>query len=112
MGIASFAGLQGRERACAPGPGPTPRRSVAEPGGPPLCPPARNDYRRWAELVAGGLDPTLMPAIESGVSVVAYALATPEMSAGDLLRIGGNGVDPLVVAYAFCTLCSDWRMDG
>lgn len=64
----------------------------------PLCPPGRSDYRRWAELVALGLDPTNMPPIERGVSVVADALAP---SASDLLRIGGNGVDPIVVAYAF-----------
>lgn len=64
----------------------------------PLCPPGRDDYGTWARLAAGGLDATLFPAIESGVSVVADALAP---SASDLLRIGGNGVDPLVVADAF-----------
>lgn len=98
--------------------------------GDPLCPPGRPifddelatyarrnrtslaDVRRriagsaealgqWARLAAGGLDPTLMPAVEPGVSVVADALAP---SASDLLRIGGNGVDPLVAAHAFRTL--------
>src|SRR5690606_13490450 len=53
----------------------------------PMFPPGRTDYRRWAELVAGGLDPTLMPAIESGDAVVAPRNAAP---ASDLLRIGGN----------------------
>ena len=57
--------------------------------------------RQWAALAAGGLDPTLMPTVEPGVSVVADAMAPPS---SDLLRIGGNGVDPLVAAHAFRTL--------
>lgn len=65
----------------------------------PMFPPGRNDYRRWAELVALGLDPSEMPAIESGVSVVADGMA-----ASDLLRIGGNGIVPLAAALAFYEL--------
>lgn len=65
-----------------------------------LFPPARDDYRRWAQLVAGDLEPTLMPAIESGVSVVADGMASP----ADLLRLGGNGVVPLCAAWAFINL--------
>lgn len=102
LGEPSSEGREGRERAGAPAEGPAPRGPVGEPSGPrlrvPLVPPGRDDYRRWAALAAQGLDPTLFPAIESGVSVVADALAP---SASDLLRIGGNGVDPLVVCYAF-----------
>lgn len=64
----------------------------------PLCPPGRDDYGAWARLAAQGLDTTYFPAIESGLSVVADAVSP---SASDLLRIGGNGVDPLVVADAF-----------
>lgn len=76
----------------------------------PLFPPGRTDYRRWAGLVAGGLDPTLMPAIESGLSVVAHGMAPP----ADLLRIGGNGVVPLQAAWAFLQLfcCLMEPMEG
>jgi hypothetical protein len=41
-----------------------------------------------------------MPAIESGVSVVADGMA----SSSDLLRLGGNGVNPLCAAWAFLNL--------
>lgn len=94
------AGQQRHQSApCQPGnTGPTP-----ECGGDvdrPLFPPGRTDYRRWAELAAGGLDPSLLPAIESGVSVVADGMA----SASDLLRLGGNGVVPATAAWAFLNL--------
>jgi DNA (cytosine-5)-methyltransferase 1 len=65
-----------------------------------IFPPGRTDYRRWAEFIAGGLDPSNMPAIESGVSVLADGMA----SSADLLRFGGNGVVPLCAAYAFLHL--------
>ena len=65
-----------------------------------IFPPGRTDYRRWAELIANGLDPTCLPAIESGVSVVADGMAAP----ADLLRLGGNGVVPLQAAWAFLQL--------
>jgi hypothetical protein len=41
-----------------------------------------------------------MPSIESGVSVVADGMA----SSADLLRLGGNGVNPLCAAWAFLSL--------
>lgn len=65
-----------------------------------IFPPGRNDYRRWADLVVAGLDPTNMPPIESGVSVVADGMASP----ADLLRLGGNGVVPVQAAIAFLQL--------
>lgn len=76
----------------------------------PLYPPHRTDYRRWAELAALGLDATMLPAIESGVSVVADGLA----SSADLLRLGGNGVCPLTAAWAFVNLacCHLFRVEG
>jgi len=66
----------------------------------PLWPPARDDYFKWAELAARGLDPTLFPAIESSVSVVADGLAP----SSDLLRIGGEGVVTAQAAWAFLCL--------
>lgn len=101
LGSPSRAGREGRERAGASLKGQAARGSVGESGGAfvrPLCPPGRDDYAAWARLAAQGLDTTCFPAIESGVSVVADEMAP---SASDLLRIGGNGVDPLVVADAF-----------
>lgn len=76
----------------------------------PIYPPHRTDYRRWAELAALGLDATMFPAIESGVSVVADGLA----SSADLLRLGGNGVCPLTAAWAFLNLacCELFGMEG
>lgn len=97
---------------------------------PPLCPPGRPIFddelaafigrdsttlgalrgriagsaeamRQWMELARGGLDPTLMPAVEPGVPMVAHASAEPLFHHADLLRIGGNGVDVLVYADAF-----------
>lgn len=130
LGEPSRTGREGGERAGPHGAGAAPRGPTGEPGGAfihPLVPPGRPIFdlemaryagrdgttlgavleriagsaaalRQWAGLAAGGLDPTLMPAVEPGVPVVADALAA---SAGDLLRVGGNGVDPLVVADAF-----------
>lgn len=65
--------------------------------------------RQWAGLAADGLDPTLMPAVESGVSMVADGVAVAWGNA-DLLRIGGNGVCPLAVADAFCALWKEHVM--
>lgn len=72
----------------------------------PLHAPARNDWRAW-ELVAR-LDPSRMPAIESGVSVVADGLA---IANSDILRLGGNGVDSLEAATAVGLLL-DRRTDS
>lgn len=74
----------------------------------PIFPPGRDDFRRWAELAAGGLDPSFMPAIESGVPVVADGMA----SSSDLLRLGGNGVDPVCAAWAFINLFACLMEDG
>lgn len=76
------------------------RERSAPADGYPVFPPGRTCFERWARLVAGGLDPSLMPAIESGVSVVADGLASP----ADVLRLGGNGVVPLQAAWAFLQL--------
>ncbi len=73
-----------------------------------LYPPGRNEYDKWDQVAK--LDPSAMPAIESGVPVVADGLA---FSNADLLRIGGNGVDPLVAALACRILFGrvfDWKV--
>ena len=62
--------------------------------------------RAWTELFVAGLDPSNAVAVEPDISVVVDEMA---YSASDLLRIGGNGVDPLVAAYAFATLFSCLR---
>lgn len=72
----------------------------------PMFPPGRNDYRRWAALVAGGLDPACMPAIERGVQHVAHGVP---FSAADLLRLSGNSVVPLAAGAAFAILFRGWR---
>lgn len=66
---------------------------------------AAADYRRWAELVVGGLDPALMPPDGSRFSTLAYGLAVART---DLLRLGGNGVVPLAAAVAFVEAL--WRL--
>lgn len=77
----------------------TARRSIAQSGRDiPMFPPARNDYRRWAELVAGGLDPALMPCAERGLQHVVDG--TP-FSRADVLRLSGNSIVPLAAACAF-----------
>ena len=60
--------------------------------------PARNDYRSWA--VIAKVEPSRMPCVESGVRGMAHGMA----ARADKLRSIGNGVDPLVAAYAFVTL--------
>lgn len=57
-----------------------------------------SDFRCWAELLAAGLDPALMPAAESELLGVAHGL---DYSAAELLRLCGNGVVPIAVAAAF-----------
>lgn len=68
---------------------------------PPMFPPGRTDYAAWAELVARGLDPACMPAVERGFSALADGLA---FSNSELLRLGGNGVVPLAAGVAFIVL--------
>ncbi len=63
------------------------------------CRLARGVWRDW-ELVAR-LDPARMPAVESGVSVVAHA---DPYATADLLRVGGNCVVWQTAAGAFCHL--------
>jgi len=60
--------------------------------------PMRHDYGAWAAVAE--LDPARMPAIESELCGMADGLA----SRADRLRLVGNGVDPLVAAYAFLSL--------
>lgn len=64
----------------------------------PRYAPARNDYRAWAAVAK--LDPARMPSIEPTVC----GMADGVVSRTDRLRLTGNGVDPLVAAYAFITL--------
>lgn len=59
--------------------------------------------RQWHGLVADGLDPAAMPAVERGLPVVVDGASVTDGPA-DLLRIGGNGVVPLAVADAFVRL--------
>lgn len=74
----------------------------------PLHPPGRTDWRAWAAVAALGA--SRMPAIESGVPVVADGLAEPgdaPVGNASLLRCGGNGVDTLAAATAIATLLAD-----
>ena len=64
----------------------------------PLFAPARNDFRSWT--VTARVAPTLMPATEPRLRRVADGL----VSRSDRLRLVGNGVVPLVAAYAFLSL--------
>lgn len=101
VGNASGEGLPGPKRTELSGTRGRSERRTAIESSRPLFPPGRTDYRQWARLVADGLDTTYMPAIESGVSVVAPRDAA---SAADLLRLGGNAVCPLQAAWAFLSL--------
>ena len=67
-----------------------------------LFPPARNDFAAWERVAE--LDPSRMPSAQRGVSVVADGLG---FSNNTLLRLGGNGVVPLVAAIAFDVLLSE-----
>ena len=74
----------------------------------PLHCPGRNDWAAWAAVAE--VDASRMPAIESGISVVADGLAETgdaPVSNASLLRIGGNGVDSLAAATAIATLLAD-----
>lgn len=64
----------------------------------PRYAPARNDFEWWA--IVAELEPSRMPAIESSLRGVVDGLAGWDHQ----LRAIGNGVDPLVAAYAFVTL--------
>lgn len=74
----------------------------------PLFPPGRDDYRRWAALAAGGLDPALMPCVERGLPALAHGLA---ISNSDLLRLGGNGIVPLCASLAFAVATRGYLWD-
>lgn len=83
------------------------RRVHADTGcGIPLFPPGRNDYRRWAALVAGGLDPTCMPAIERELQHVAHGVP---FSGAELLRLSGNAVVPAQAGMAFLFLLTEFQ---
>lgn len=69
----------------------------------PIFPPHKDDYHSWSTV--SELDPTKMPAIESGVSALANGVAAYWPNS-ELLRIGGNGVVTMAAAYAFITLCT------
>lgn len=71
----------------------------------PRYAPARNDFESWA--VVAEMDAARMPAIESKIRGVADGLA----NLGLQLHTIGNGVDPLVAAYAFCTLWACMQKD-
>jgi hypothetical protein len=61
------------------------------PGQPLPFPPGRGDYARWLHILER------WPHLEPAISGVAYGPS----SRVDQLRLGGNGVVPLVVAVAF-----------
>ena len=64
----------------------------------PRYPPGK---RSWADWIAvAEMDQTRMPSIESSLRCVAAGLA----GWSDEIRLIGNGVDPLVAAYAFLSL--------
>lgn len=69
----------------------------------PVFPPGPNDFRSWAAVA--GVDPAVMPAIESDVRRVADGMAPWS----ERLRLLGNGVVPLAAAYAFLSL---WACSG
>lgn len=67
--------------------------------------PARNDFGAW-EIVEE-VDAARMPAIESTLRGVATWLTNWDLQ----LYCIGNSVDPLVAAYAFCTLWACMQED-
>jgi len=99
LGDAFQSRLEGHERDVNGASGRSPDRPTSETGPPlPRYAPGRNDFVGWA--VVAGMDPSLMPAIERELCRVVNGMA----SRIDRLRAIGNGVDPLVAAYAFVTL--------
>lgn len=78
------------DRQCGPEPGPHPS----------TWPPGPADGAGWGEVL--DVRPDLAPAIERGVLRMADGMANRV----DRLRGVGNGVVPLVAAYAFCTLAT------
>lgn len=71
----------------------------------PRYAPTRNDFRAWAAVAE--MDAARMPAIESKIRGVDYGMANWDLQ----LHAIGNGVDPLVAAYAFCTLWACMQED-
>jgi len=77
------------------------QRRAGSGNGCPIFPPARNDWAGWARVAE--LDASRMPAIESGVPVVAHGDGDT-IPNSELLRLGGNAVVALQAAYAFLAL--------
>lgn len=69
----------------------------------PIHAPGIEAYMAWA--VVARVDPTRMPSIERGLSVVA---SEPAVSNVDLLRIGGNCVDALEATACIGCLIDRW----
>lgn len=67
---------------------------AAERGGIPLFTPPQNWIDEWRAVLAA--DPTLEPAVRGAPPWMAHRV--------DRLRLTGNGVSPLVIAYAWRTL--------
>lgn len=74
--------------------------SSASGGNFPRYAPMRNDFSAWATVAEMGA--SRMPSLESEVFRVADGLASRPHE----LRAIGNGVDPLVAAYAFVSLAA------
>lgn len=69
----------------------------------PIHAPGIEAYMAWSAVAR--VDPTRMPSIERGVSVVA---SEPSVSNVDLLRIGGNCVDALEATACIGCLLDRW----
>ena len=66
-----------------------------------LFPPFPDDLEGWRRYLE--LSPETQPAVCGSINGVAHRV--------DRIRLGGNGVVPLVAAYAFCTLSSRFEND-
>ena len=69
----------------------------------PIHAPGIEAYMAWSSVAR--MDPTRMPSIERGLSVVA---SEPAVSNVDLLRIGGNCVDALEATACIGCLLDRW----